>query len=72
MANDLSNGELVALLQRRPKEVEALRTRNAFRKFFAGMDRARLLALLRAAYAGEEACEEKVEKRIRLVEDWCT
>ena len=67
-ANSCTDAFLVALLQRRPKEVPELRTRSAFQRFFHGMEHARLTQLLYAAYAHLEpgVAQDKVEKRLRL------
>ena len=67
-ANSCTDAFLVALLQRRPKEVPELRTRSSFQRFFHGMEHARLSKLLYAAYAHLEpaAAHDKVEKRLRL------
>ena len=67
----MDNDTLVRMLKRKPKEVEQMRTRNAFRKFFNGMPRERVEMLLRRAYGdlGEEQCEVKVKKRIGLLID---
>jgi hypothetical protein len=67
-ANACADAWLVALLQRRPKEVPELRTRSAFQRFFHGMAHDRLAELLRAAYAHLDpaTAAEKVDKRLRL------
>lgn len=66
----MNDGEIVALLRKKPKLVAFLRTRSSFRRFFRGMGRGRLEGLLREAYSGlgEEECENKVRKRLRLLE----
>jgi hypothetical protein len=64
------DASLVDLLRQRPKFVPMLRSREAFRRYFAGLPRARMLALLTSAYDGLEAGEreDKVAKRMELLE----
>jgi hypothetical protein len=66
----LADGELIALLRQKPKNVPQLHSRDSFRRFLRGIPRSRLAALLRAAYAdlprGE--AEDKVAKRCDLLE----
>ena len=66
----MTDDELVALLSKKPKLVAFLKTRNSFRKFFRGMPVERMRRLLTEAYKGlgEEECETKVKKRLRLFE----
>ena len=68
-ANDASDAELVQLLRRKPKTTPELRTTQAFRKFFAGIQHDRLLRLLNQAYASldDASREQKVQKRMRLM-----
>lgn len=66
---------LVEMLQKPPKEVPQLRTRDSFRRFFAGMAQGRMRGLLLEAYGSgtpdldPEAREKKVNKRLALVRD---
>jgi hypothetical protein len=66
----LEDAALVDLLRQRPKFVPMLRSRDSFRRYFAGISRDRMRALLTVAFdtleAGERA--EKVEKRMELLE----
>jgi hypothetical protein len=66
----MSDSELVSLLQKKPKLVAFLRTRSSFRKFFRGMPEERMRRLLVEAYSGlgEEECERRVEKRMKLMD----
>ena len=68
-ANDASDAELVQLLRRKPKTTPELRTTQAFRKFFAGIQHDRLLRLLNQAYASldDASREQKAQKRMRLM-----
>jgi hypothetical protein len=65
--------ELVELLRQRPKYVPMLRSRDSFRAFFRGVERARMEALLREAFVALEPADrdEKVLKRMQLLEDVC-
>lgn len=58
-AVQLPDAELVALLRQKPKHVPQLHNRAAFRAFFLGMPRSRMLRLLAAAGA---------EKRLELLD----
>mmetsp|Transcript_21784 Transcript_21784/g.40987 ORF Transcript_21784/g.40987 Transcript_21784/m.40987 type:complete len:646 (+) Transcript_21784:1-1938(+) len=72
-ANKMDNLVLIEMLKKKPKDVEQMKTRNSFRKFFRGMSQSRLQGLLRAAYQDtmdEEQCEAKVKKRVSLMEGW--
>ena len=68
-ANNASDAELVQLLRRKPKTTPELRTTQAFRKFFNGIQHERLLRLLNLAYASldDASREQKVQKRMRLM-----
>lgn len=77
-ALSLSDDVLVGMLAKKPKHVPELQSREAFRRFFAGMPRERMLRLLRASVAagssaGEDgsdlAAEDRVARRMALVED---
>jgi len=70
-ANFQTDEELVDLLRQKPKNVPVMRTKESFRRFFAGMKKNRLKALLEESYdtlAGEERAK-KVQKRLSLVAD---
>lgn len=73
-ALDMSDQELVAMLRRPPKHVPQLRTRDGFRRFFAGMPQAHMRALLQHAYDDREAADaaKRVAKRMDLVADLLT
>ena len=65
----MSEGQLVAMLRERPKNVPLLRTRADFQRFFRGMSRRRLRRLLQDAYADlpEQPRAAKVKKRLLLL-----
>ena len=64
----MEDAALVALLRRRPKEVPQLRTRAEFQRFFRGVPRRRLAALLFEAFQElpPEERDAKVQKRLQL------
>ena len=64
-----SDEELIHLLQQRPKHVPQLRSRDSFRKFFAGMPCVRMERLLRLAFGALEEGDRdaKVAKRMALL-----
>ncbi len=66
----LDDAQLVDLLRQRPKFVPMLRSREGFRRYFAGLSRVRMLSLLTTAYDGLECGEreDKVAKRMELLE----
>ena len=70
-ANRLADADVVALLAQPPKHVRHLRTRDGFRRFFTGVPRARMAALLTAAFAGQPPDEAAArrEKRLALLAD---
>jgi hypothetical protein len=70
-ANAMTDAMLVELLRQPPKHVKQLRTRDAYRKFFSGMSRARIARLLETAYDALEPADAaaKVAKRLSLVVD---
>merc|ERR1711865_59275 len=70
-SNFQTDEELVHLLRQKPKNVPELRTRESFRRFFAGMERSRLQNLLETSYdkLAPEDRTKKVLKRLKLVED---
>ena len=61
-----SDDELIELLRRPPRKVPELRTKRAFRAFFAGTERSRMRRLLRVAYG--EAGRERAERRMAVLE----
>ena len=63
--------DVVALLAQPPKHVRHLRTRDGFRRFFTGVPRARMAALLTQAFAGQppEEAAARREKRLALLAD---
>lgn len=68
----MSDEALTSMLQRQPRTVPELRTKESFREFFVGMDAERMDRLLRGAYEGTLPADEvdrKVEKRLGLVGD---
>ena len=67
----LGHAHLVDMLKRPPKHVPELRTREGFRRYFSGMARARMEALLAQSYADLEPADalKKVKKRLGLVPD---
>ena len=70
-ANRLADADVVALLAQPPKHVRHLRTRDGFRRFFTGVPRARMAALLTQAFAGQppEEAAARREKRLALLAD---
>jgi len=70
-ATRLADADVVALLAQPPKHVRHLRTRDGFRRFFAGVPRARMVSLLEQAFAGQPPDEAKarLEKRLALLGD---
>ena len=70
-ANRLADADVVALLAQPPKHVRHLRTRDGFRRFFTGVSRARMAALLTQAFAGQPPDEAAArrEKRLALLAD---
>jgi hypothetical protein len=66
----LGDAELVHTLRLPPKQVPALRTRDGFRRFFAGVPKGRMEALLAAAYdEGGAEGQKRAAKRLALVVD---
>lgn len=65
-----SDTDLVKLLKQRPKHVPALRSREAFRRYFQGMPLDRMRRLLLAAYDSLDAAAqaEKTERRLALLD----
>ena len=70
-ALDKSDSELITMLQMPPKHVPQLRTREGFRRFFAGIETNRMQSLLTTAYSEKEPEEaaKKVAKRMQLIAD---
>lgn len=71
-ATDLTDNELIEMLNKPPKTTYALRTKSNFQEFFRGMDAQRMKALLERAYSGEDNVakrQEKVVKRMELLRD---
>lgn len=70
----MTDAELVTLLQKRPKEVPMLQSRELFRRFFAGLTLARMTSLLQQAYAElpEAERDDKVAKRLALLQGLLT
>lgn len=66
----VSDRELVELLRQRPKQVPILRSRDSFRRFFRGIGKSRMEALLNEAYSSLDAEDrmDKVSKRLALLE----
>ena len=69
-ATSMDDDALVAMLRDKPKHVPALRSRDAFRAFFAGVPSLRMRTLLARAYSDLPAdeCAARVAKRMELVE----
>lgn len=70
--SELSDNELVEMLNRPPKTTFALRTKSNFQDFFRGMESARMRMLLERAYEGESdevKRKHKVERRMDLLKD---
>jgi hypothetical protein len=67
----LADADVIALLAQPPKHVRHLRTRDGFRRFFSGVPRARMAALLTQAFAGQPPDEAAArrEKRLALLAD---
>ena len=66
----LSDEELVNALRLPPKQVATLRTRDGFRRFFAGMPKGRVEGLLARAYeGGGSEGDKRAAKRLALVVD---
>ncbi|EGB03572.1 hypothetical protein AURANDRAFT_67916 [Aureococcus anophagefferens] len=70
-ATRLDDDTVVGMLKQPPKGVRHLRTRDGFRKFFSGMPRGRMEALLTAAFADQPAEEAtaRLHKRLQLLDD---
>jgi len=72
-AEEMKDDDVVALLQKRPKEVPQLRSRDSYRNFFRGVPKDRMHRLLCAAASAqggdEEAREARVERRMALLSD---
>ena len=70
-AVQMSDIELIAMLQRPPKLVPQLRTKTGYIEFFKGMNYNRMQKLLETAYDGlsEEERLEKVDKRLKLLSE---
>jgi len=73
-ANGMSNKDLIRKLRCKPKDVPEMKTKESFRRFFAGIRQDRMEYLLRAANSGGEDCliEMKVAKRLALIVDLMT
>ncbi len=65
----MSDAELVALLRKRPKETPQMRTQKAFQRFFRGVPRQRVEALLLEAFQElpPDERDAKVQKRLQLL-----
>lgn len=77
-----SEQQLVQLLRQKPKHTPQLHSKDAFRRFFAGIQRDRLHALLTAAFGGldatggtgatgteaKESTAERIERRMQLMD----
>ncbi|KAH8065327.1 hypothetical protein JL721_8286 [Aureococcus anophagefferens] len=70
-ATRLDDDTVVGMLKQPPKAVRHLRTRDGFRKFFSGMPRGRMEALLTAAFADQpvEEATARLHKRLQLLDD---
>lgn len=62
-----ADAKLVEMLRKRPIDVPELKTRKAFRNFFAGASRDRILRLLREAFGSDAKGERRVQKRMALI-----
>ncbi|CAM9456300.1 unnamed protein product, partial [Hapterophycus canaliculatus] len=68
----MSDEDLKGMLQKQPRTVPELRTKESFREFFQGMEAERMGRLLRGAYEGSlpaDQADKKVKKRLGLVCD---
>mmetsp|Transcript_15377 Transcript_15377/g.22802 ORF Transcript_15377/g.22802 Transcript_15377/m.22802 type:complete len:697 (-) Transcript_15377:87-2177(-) len=73
-ANDMKDDDIIRLLQKQPKDVLCMKTRESFRAFFTGMKRTRMECLLRVANRHLELSDmdRKVSKRMKLLHDVLT
>eukprot|EP00939_MAST-03C_sp_MAST-3C-sp1_P000872 g872.t1 len=62
-----ADATLVAMLRKRPIDVPELKSRKAFRQFFAGASRARILRLLLEAFGSDAKGKRRVQKRMALI-----
>ena len=69
-AVDLSDTELIELLNKPPKSTKELRTKSSFQEFFRGMSKERMYFLLDRAYNNLDEENKKIQigKRLKLVE----
>jgi len=69
-ANGLEDDVIIAMLKKSPKEVAQMHSRDAFRKFFRGMQADRVDRLLREANKDKSSdeIEVKVKKRMKLLD----
>ena len=67
-ANLMNERELVEILRQRPKDVEVLRTKTDFQRFFHGMERSKMKRLLHEAFSHLDpaASSAKIKKRLGL------
>lgn len=69
----MPDSDVLGLLRRRPKEVKQLKSRDAYRSFFTGMSKSRMLRLLREAapsHSGDaKAREARIARRMALLDD---
>lgn len=72
IAVGMSDEDLKGMLQKQPRLVSELRTKESFREFFQGMEAERMGRLLRGAYEGSvpaDQVDKKIKKRLGLVGD---
>lgn len=67
-ANFMTDSELIDILQRKPQNVPELKTKNGFKRYFEGVDRARLTHILQQAYQDIDTSQrnEKISKRLEI------
>lgn len=65
----MSDEKLIHLLTRPPKDTPELKTKSSYQEFFRGMPRQRMLQLLDVAYANSDDGQNKIAKRLQLLND---
>jgi hypothetical protein len=63
----MTDGFLVEILRKRPKDVENLRTREGFKQFFTGTPKKRMEMLLMSAFENFEDRDDRIRRRMGLV-----
>jgi len=68
-AISMADKEIINLLKMKPKNVPEFKTRNGFKRFFEGMDQARIINLLQEAYQDIDEIKrnEKIQSRLDIL-----